>query len=62
MSKRKEKKLRGDFWGTFFLLKEGPWFSFICSILHTTFIHVYLNKLSHTFVIKWQGQNNDEKK
>ena len=58
---KRKKNWGGDFWGLFFFWRRDHGF-FICSILHTTFIHVYLNKLSHTFVIKWQGQNNDEKK
>ena len=62
MSKRKEKKIEGGIFGDFLSFEGGTMVFFICSILHTTFIHVYLNKLSHTFVIKWQGQNNDEKK
>lgn len=58
---KRKKNWGGNFWGLFFFWRRDHGF-FICSILHTTFIHVYLNKLSHTFVIKWQGQNNDEKK
>ena len=60
--KTKRKKIEGGIFGDFFSFEGGTMVFFICSILHTTFIHVYLNKLSHTFVIKWQGQNNDEKK
>lgn len=54
-----KKKFEGGIWGTFFWRRDHGFF--ICSILHTTFIHVYLNKLSHTLLLNGRDKNNEKK-